>query len=297
MTQVCLLGVGLLGLGLFASAEGAEPAKPGSPKSQAEHVELPMHLRWVRENATSRPPPEVRREVRAEDKWWLIREYRRQRGLNERVASSWLLAYLGDDEVFRLFSERLRLGRGSRWIEESELAGLDEQLYAMGIVAQTNDLAFDFLKEAINPVWWKRERKWRVKWREPGSDAYLAEIAGRAESAIKALGLSARAEAGILLDSLRQKGCDYVSPEDPREQWSLAPAAYTAKRFLEVSRKMGREAFRDGLFGSEFRRFSLEWRKSEEGMEWYEWCTPKEKFPWMWRNMDRHFKDAEDRGD
>ncbi len=291
-TRILLLAVGTLGLFLCMSTEGAEPSGARSAPAQAEHEQLPTHLRWVLENATSRPPPEVRREVRLEDKSWLMREYRRQPTLSQRVASAWMLAYLGDDEVFRLFSEGLRLGRGNRWIDESELVGVNEQLYGMGVIAQTNELAFQFLKDAINPEWWRKECKWRVKWREPRKGAYLAEIAGNSAFAVHALGLSGRAEAGVILDRMKKEGCNYVSPKDPRDHWNLDTEAYTAKRFLEVNRKMGREAFRDGLFGSEFKRFSLEWRKSE-----FEWCHPKDEAPWLWRDLDHYFEVAEKMGD
>ncbi len=213
-----------------------------------------------------------------------MQEYRRQSKPSQRIAVAWLLAYVGDDEVFRLFAEVLRLGPGSRAIDQGSFGIFTELLYGMGVMAQTNDLAFQFLTEAINPDWWKRERKWREKGERPGVNVALAS------GSLHALGLSARPEAGVILDRMKKEGCKYVSPNDPRENTNFAVDVHEAKRYLEVSRKMGRQAFRDDLFGAEFKRYSMEWRKSEEGMKWLEWSHPRDAWPWIWEDVDAYFK-------
>ncbi len=287
MTRTLLLGLGILAYVFFGSAEGAEGLTSGSGGSQEEQAELPAHLRWARRNPDRRPPPGARREVRPEDKRWLMREYRRQSKPSQRVASTWLLAYVGDDEVFRLFSEALRLGPGSRRIDGSEWGGVRALLHGMGVMAQTNDQAFQFLVGAINPDWWRKERKWREISEAPGRNAVLASVA------VQVLGLSARSEAGVILDRMKKEGCNYVSPKDPREHRNLNTDAYTAKLYLEVSRKMGRDAFRYGLFGGEFERLSKEWKRSEQGLNWLEWCCPKDRWPDMWEDISAYFERTE----
>ncbi len=74
------------------------------------------------------------------------------------------------------------------------------------------------------------------------------------------------------------------------ENTNFAVEAYKAKRYLEVGRKMGRQAFRDGLFGAEFKRYSMEWRRSEEGLKWLEWSQPRDAWPWIWKDLDAYFK-------
>ena len=287
ITRIQILGIGVLSLLLFGGTKAADR----EVASEATPVALPLHLQWAREHVDQRPPPEVRSAVRPEDKEWLMRMYRNQPKANQRVAFTWMLAYIGDDDVFKLFSDRLRLGPGSRVIETDDFWELEVLLDGMGVMAQTNDLGFRFLTNAISPDWWRKERKWREKREQVGRYGTLAS------SAVCALGLSARAEAGIIFDRMRKEGCNYVSPNNPRENRNLARDVYTGKRYLEVSRKMGKGAFRDGLFGPEFKRCSMEWRKSEEGMEWFAWCTPKDKFPGTWKNLGRVFEDMERRFD
>ncbi len=274
----------MLGFALIRGAEGAEPLRARARQSQLKPTELPTHLKWVREHPTWRPPPEIRREARAEDKGWLMREYRFQNTPRRRHASGWLLAYIGDDDVFRLFSDALRLGPGSRTPDASEYGMFNQLLCGMGVMAQTNDLAFQFLKDAINPDWWRKERKWTSMWKYPRKEISLAS------SAVHALGLSGRAEAGDILDRMRQEGFNYLSPRDAREGHGLNWAAYKAKQYLEASQKMGRQASRDGLFGQEFMRHMREWRRSEEGLDWLEWCSPKIRSPDHRAHLDETLK-------
>ncbi len=286
-----ILGSGLLCLALLGGSDAGGMLRAGEGRLAAKPNELPSHLKWVREHPSLRPPPEIRRAVRAEDEDWLILEYRRQPTLPQRAASAWLLAYVGDDEVFRLFSETLRLGPGREPIDRSAMGNCYELLFAMGVMAQTNDLAFQFLKEAGNPDWWAKERKWREKREDVQENVNLAA------TAVYALGLSARSEVDVILDRVRAEGFRYVSPTDPRANSHRGIEVYTAKRYLGISRKMGLQAFRDGLFGSEFKRYSMEWRKSEEGMKWFEWCCPKDRWPDLWRDRDAFFEQAEKTSD
>ncbi len=287
MKRVLLLGIGLLSFVLFGGATAAERLAAGSAASRVPQGEFPARLQWARDNPNRRPPPEVRRDVRTEDKEWLIQAYRSQPKANQRIAIVWLLACVGDDEVFRLFSEALRFGPGAQTLDEGSVGVFTELLHGMGVMAQTNDLAFQFLTEAINPDWWRKERKWRVTSEQPGENESLAWMS------VEVLGLSARSEAGVMLDRIKRESAGYVPPKDPRENWAPGSNVYTAKRYLEVSRKMGRQAFRDGLFGSEFKRYSLEWRRSEEGMKWLEWWIPRDQLPELWRDVEKFFENSE----
>ncbi len=190
MTRIVLAGVGMLGFALLAGAAGFDPAGDASTQLQAQRGELPMHLRWVLDNPNRRPPPGIRREARVADKIWLMREYRRQPTVYQRLASAWLLAYIGDDEVFRLFSEDLRLGPTNQPVSMNDSYVLGEQLVAMGVMAQTNDLAFEFLRRAISPEWWRTERKWKEDPRLSNMNARLTGSAGIA------LGVSGRPGGG-----------------------------------------------------------------------------------------------------
>ncbi len=291
ITRILLLAIGILCSAFFGRAAGAEPLVAGSSPTEAKPSELPTHLQWTRDNPDKRPPPEVRRAVRAEDKAWLMREYHGQPKRGTRIAIAWLLAYVGDDEVFRLFSEALTLGPGSKTPDKGNLGVCFELLFGMGVMAQTNELAFQFLTQAIDHEWWKRERTWREKGETPSGNGFLAG------ASVWALGLTARSEAGVILDRIRTEGWNNLSSKDPRERYDVAANAYEAKRYLEISRKMGGQAFRDGLFGAEFKRYSLEWRKSEEGLKWLEWACPKDGWPWIWKDLDAHHKFLESRFD
>ena len=284
MSMRRILGIGVLGFALLGSVEGAELPRARPSQSPVKPSELPTHLKWVREHPTWRPPPEIRREARPEDKGWLMREYRFQNTPRRRHASGWLLAYIGDDDVFRLFSDALRLGPGSRTPDASEYGMFSELLRGMGLMAQTNDLAFQFLKDAINMDWWRKERKWTSIWKDPRKEFFLAS------SAVQALGLSGRAEAGAIFDRMRHEGFNYQSPRDARDGRELNWAVYKAKQYLEASRKMGQQASRDGLFGEEFMRHMREWRRSEEGLEWFEWCSPKIRSPDNRAHLDETLK-------
>ena len=289
--RIYFLAIQMLDVVFLAGAITVAQTATNSAASQAQLMELPGHLRWARENPSGRPPPEVRRAVRAEDKAWLMGEYRNQPRPSQRIASVWLLAYIGDDEVFRLFSEALRLATGTQPSEKVDVGKFTELLLGMGVVAQTNDLAFEFLTEAINRDWWATERRWKVSSLGRGENEAMAYLS------ILGLGLSTRAEVGVILDRIRKESANYVPPKGPRESWRPGLNVYTAKRYFEVSRKMGRQAFRDGLFGSEFKRYSLEWRRSEEGLRWLEWCVPRNELPELWRDVEGFFRRAEELGD
>jgi hypothetical protein len=240
---------------------------------------LAEQLRWASAHAGERPPNELLVRVRPEDKPRLLAQFHRCSCPAEKVPYAWLLAYIGDDEAFRALEGTFRGKPGEPPLDFGVLGSFSSMMEAVGVMAQTNELAFGFLKKAIRPDWWRKERKWRVTEDDP------AAIPTVVSQAIWALGLTGRREADEMVLELRRDERKYIFPEDPKRFTSFRTDIYIAKRYLEVSKRIGLQAFREGLFGPEFTRLSLAWRLSPEGLEWWEWVCPKSESPRIWKNI------------
>jgi hypothetical protein len=265
----------------FLAAEEGQGQKSASTPGLAEH------LRWALAHPQDRPPNELLVRARPEDRNWLLRRFHRCSLPMDKVPYAWLLAYIGDDEGSRALEATFRGKPGEPRFEFDEMNGFLSMIQAMGVMAQTNQAAFDFLKKAIRPEWWRKERKWRVKEDEPAVTPMLVA------KAMAALGLTGRKEAEEMVLELRRDERRYVFPEDPKRFAHFRTGIYMAKLYLEVSKRMGLRAFREGLFGPEFKRLSLAWRLSPEGLEWLEWQSPKEHVPWVWKDITNYCYMAE----
>jgi hypothetical protein len=226
-------------------------------------------------------------QVQPKDKPWLLKRFRHPRRLRDRVAAAWLLGYIGDDEVFRVLSEYVLYAPSERAVSDEDLGAFTAPLRALGITAQTNAAALAFLKQAVSPGWWRKNRHWRQTRMEISAGPALAGVA------IEALGLTGRREAEQFLDQLTEEDLRYVFPEDKKQVWTYESSLCQAKCYLRVCQQMGLAGFRAHLFDAEYHRLALAWRKSEEGLRLLEKQYPKDRYPEIWRRVDARAAEIE----
>ncbi|MBM3883582.1 MAG: hypothetical protein FJ387_28400 [Verrucomicrobia bacterium] len=152
------------------------------------------------------------------------------------------------------------------------MAALESSLHALGVLGQDNDAAYRFLKAATEAGTWKCVRKWKS--RDPTDEAYLDD-ALRGVS-IGALGLTGREEVPALLRKLKELDPPSASGGEPG---AFRGALCGAARHYDLYVKLGKQRFRQVLYGPDYDGLQDEWRQSPVGREWLDWAYPFRKIP------------------
>jgi len=226
-------------------------------------------------------PSQVLVKIPTKDAPRLLREYRSRRLPSERVKIVCALAYVGGDAAVAALTNSLTVEfRGQRLNLDEEVA-LHSCLFALGMLGQDNDRAYEFLKAACRPETWRRIRKWGSTERHRTSSDLNC---GLAAFSIQALGLTGREEVWEMLRKWREVNYGYTYPEKAGGTYHFDSAMRVSLTYLEFFKKLGKAAFREQVWSARFREFEEEFKQTPTGMDWWRWIYPPEKRPWMWKD-------------
>jgi hypothetical protein len=134
---------------------------------------------------------------------------------------------------------------------------LYDLMYLIGNIAATNDTAFSFLKEGINPEFWQAHRTWKWDTSDENENNSMAGIS------ISCLGVSCRKEVnGILENMMNNAELKYLA----RHSGGIIDAHY----YMTMIRELGRENY-NKLDGDQRMSKFREWKKTPEGIKLSSW--------------------------
>lgn len=166
------------------------PAKEIRPVSAVTS----SHVIQILENPDEMPALAVLAKLTVDDEAVLLAEYRRKTNMSERCALFWSLAFLGGDASLNAFKHTLtdeyagrRVGSNPDPENFGEELILRQLVWAIGVMAQKNDKAFDLLKQGTDPWYWHKTAKWKT--------AFAGDLSGQlAVGTMQAIGMSGRKE-------------------------------------------------------------------------------------------------------
>jgi len=133
-------------------------------------------------------------QLRASDKELLFNYYRATTNLAEKCSLNWTLGLIQDEATVKLFMGTLTNDYRGKVLPDREETFLLSTLEVLGLLAARSDSAYEFLKRATEPQFWKPIGLSR----ESGSlDDVLAS------KSFAALGLSGRADAAGVFEQAR----------------------------------------------------------------------------------------------
>jgi hypothetical protein len=269
MTAIRLLVVlptALAGLSLLAQEHRSEEQE--TEDRLAEILAQPQEF----------PASDVLARLRPEDTAKLLRAYHRLKLPSKRDGIAIALGFAGGGGALRALTNTLTVEFAGWKLAERDSTAMLNVLTGVAVLAQENDQAFRFMKDAIALKTWQRIRRWKSTDpdRDTGMDGVFIAIS------IQALGLTGRPEAATLIRGLRSENYGVRSPNGQTRHFkgNLLEAAFRLSRF----EKMGREAFRAQMFGPAAERSLAEWKRTPEGVDWYRWAFPPGEHPRMWKD-------------
>ena len=258
-----------------------ERRRPSRVPGEAQAETIPAHLLPLMDVPGCRtfyPPWELLTKLTVEDKALLMREYRNRSNAADRAAIVRALAHLGGDDVVDLFIYSLSLEFSGRELtttvdgRENEEVALMKLVSALGILSAKNDAAYAFLKQGIDPSFWKVSVQWRSKL---GNETYGVLTA----LSIQALGMSGRQEIRPLLERLRNT--DLVNRTGGNEPGARTfyGDVVTAAFYNDLVEKRGVEFFHRKWADGELERYWEGWSHTDNGKAWRAWSAAKRQTP------------------
>jgi hypothetical protein len=199
------------------------------------------------------------KNLSARDKPALILQIQRTTNHLQKVYLAEALSRFQDDEAASAIIELLREGfTGVNLDNEQEpglYGGISGVVLALGHTARKSDVAYEFLKEGINPDFWSGLVNWESKIKEN-------LCAGYASLAIQGLGKSGRPEVPQILQELKKRDQIIRTPNPEHSSQRAGGIATAARLHSNALREQS------GLPKVDFE----EWRQTPEGKEWTDWA-------------------------
>jgi len=231
---------------------------------------IPDHVQFVLQSPAVFPRWEFITGLTEQDKELLVKLYRQTTNVLDRLAITWALAYVGDEEVVELFKEsllhqfagrKLTVGFPDKTDEENVLF---DTVRALGLLATKYDSAYSFLKQGTDPWFWKANVAWSSN---RGRDT-VGILTGES---IAAMGLSDKPETVNVINGLKSMDLINRTGADDRKARNFAGAVVQAAFYYDVIQRHGMDCFRKNFVGEERGRLWEEWKSSDTGKQWQEW--------------------------
>lgn len=211
------------------------------------------------------PNPRVRmREIPPLDEAtaaWLVGQYDEAEGITNKYRILRILSLGGRAEAYPLIANALTREFGGIPVNHGESAMLIHLPELLGLVADQDDRALEFLVQGSRPEFWEGAAVWHLEGHNHPSPNSLATMC------VKGLGYSTRLEAGAFLDGLR---------DDPARaaDFNAIGAVVDAFFVREFVAEHGIEKVMDDFFYDPWemmRQFSY-WRGyTSNGVWWDQW--------------------------
>ena len=206
--------------------------------------------------------------------------YRSTTNLLEKHAVTWALAFVGDEEAVQLFQKTLLADYAGKVLVGAEggVGGdeaimMEATIWALGLLANRHENAWEFLKQGTDPWFWKRNALWRSSY-DYGTSGLLTT------ACIQGVGLSGRPEAEKLLETFKSQ--PLLDPtESPEIARSFAGDVLQAAFYLSIIKSDGMDGFRRWFFQPAIDyvdkndRFTLWSSKPAVQEKWGEWYEKK----------------------
>jgi hypothetical protein len=182
---------------------------------------------------------------------------------NTRSAKKELLRRLenvDEPERLRCYLNILTNGTTDTIIDRYDQEHVSEIIRKIQIMARTNDAAYVFLKESVQPGYWKTHRIWR---REPSNDGYNYTLT---EECIGALAFTARPEARQIILSL--------TDVDDLQYLAATAGILVESMWITETIQSNRLSWFESHRGDQRYKILDDWmRNSEEGKKWMSWLA------------------------
>jgi hypothetical protein len=185
---------------------------------------------------------------------------------NERHAKAWVpatmaLGFVGSRDASTTLVDLLERRFAGRVIEEDIFSALLRTPACIGLAAQKDDAAYDYLKKGTDPAIWEN----RIDWTCPQLTKPQV-IFNMVEETIQAVGASGRPDAAAFIASLvKAKPREYLAPH----RGAFVQAVF----YLDWIQRHGLEDFRANLFTDAHRTRWQQWKLTERGREWQTWAS------------------------
>lgn len=252
----------------------AKETKPVSAVKSSPAIHILAH-------PTEMPALSTLAKLKPADEDGLLIEYQRKTNMFERIALVWSLAYIGGDASLAAFrhtltdefaGRQLSSGHGEETSNEANL--MHQLIWAIGVAAQKNDTALDFLKQGTDPWFWQKNVKWKSN--------YFADNYGiLAETAMTAIGMSGRREVPEIFEALTK--LPLINEADPNVlKRTLNGALVDAAFFNSIVREEGHEGFLQWFLTPKGHVFDSDgkfarWSATADGRKWHQWSDEREK--------------------
>ncbi|MEK7676106.1 MAG: hypothetical protein AAB676_09775 [Verrucomicrobiota bacterium] len=238
--------------------EALSPQEKGAEKLAGVPGELPARLRWIR------VPPDVQVRydqlltLKADDKPILRRYFQSEPKIAMRRGAVWSLVFLGDESSVNLITNTLGNNTFRPTLDEFDMRGISTMVLGLGFLGRTNDAAYAFLRQGIDPSFWEGFRKWK---RENESDDEVMN-ARLVAYCVGALGVTARPEAKNLIADLQRRKYSTSLPDG--QQWRHYEDICAAIAYYEMQERLGWENFQKRFFSRNSGLYA-EWGQTESG--------------------------------
>jgi hypothetical protein len=260
-----------------ATSEADFSSKSGSAQSALLTAKNPMlsntnlseYARSIIENWAEMPDLTKIGQLTPEEKRILVEAYRREPVLVKRRSLTFALGFGEVEKAVELFKHTLtdefkgqKISRGPD-IGTDALSAMYRTLEMLGILANKHDSALAFLKEGVDPVFWKKKALWT-------SDFEADQYGILAGNSIVSIGMSGRPEVPIFLAGLQdQPLINTVDTSKFRRTFdgSLVDAAC----FYDIVTQRGYGFIMDAYKNGTGMQYFQEWLQTENGKKWDGW--------------------------
>ena len=235
---------------------------------------LPEKLRPLVEDWESRPDWNVVKTLSTNELRMLLQCYQQQTNLVKRRAMTIALGLAGEERAVEPFIHTVTSEFAGVRLDTvgkngpSEAGIMLTTIEMLGFLAAKSDRAFDFLKQAIDPLFWSRNMAWTTR---DTVDEY-GVMAGRS---IASLSNSGRPSVAVILAQLRST--DLNNSVDQRLDIRRANdgAVVDAAFLYDIMTKRGLDYVKS-IYGNEaWMALWNEWQTTVNGKEWQTWSDAR----------------------
>lgn len=268
-----------------SSKQSANAGKTSAPRS-VPAAELPSTTKSsqvikILAERTEIPSLATLAKLTVDDEPALLSAYRSETNMHERMGLVWSLAYIGGDASLAAFQHTLTeefagqdlTGGRDRVPTEKELFMIN-LVWAIGVMAQKNDKAFDLLKRGTDPWFWQKNVTWKSVFNE---DIYGMLTVRSMQS----IGISGRRMVPEIFENLSKQSL--INEPDPIPlKRTMNGGVVDGAFYYSIFREEGRDGFLQWFFTPKTDVFDEDgkfarWCATDDGKKWRQWSDEFDK--------------------